>query len=61
MRCMEDKKARYFAISLAAALAVLGIAQSISSFDLADIWPSRGICLYRLEVNSPCFPYPTGE
>ena len=61
MRGPKGKKARCFAILLVAVLAALGIAQSISSYDLADVWPSRGICLYRLEANSPCFLPLTGE
>jgi len=55
------RKLRSLAIYLVATLAALGIAQGICSYDLADIWPSRGICLYRLEVNSPCFLPPIGE
>jgi hypothetical protein len=40
-----------FVLYVVATLAALAIAQSISSYHLANVWPSRGICLYRVEVN----------
>jgi hypothetical protein len=55
------KELQSLVLYLVATLTVLGTIQGIASYDLAGIWPSRRICVYRLEVNSPCFTFPPGE